>query len=1226
MQDVVGGLQSIGFGGMNIDPTIFQNKWEMGSAFPAQIRVQLAWECPVPLSGQRLFEIIAENLGYRGQPLDLFRLNRKDIDHGLNKKQVDALMREFCVQNDVRPFMQANPRPTPSIDRPRQRVFKGGKRGPLAAPLLPPKRPRLSGQDMQMKLCTKQPAITERQQFPVTQAGSTHVNSGHALHDSPGDRTLGDCSKDSATRELPSPADAPALLPAPHSPSRSQGPLHAHQDEDLPPVPNRRVRGSWKGRLCSTPAAAPALEGQPQACSTPQGPKEAAAFDEPGLGQACAVPTQQPHICTKPPEGIFRLGLPAKEALHLVLGHPSTTPPLLAEAATAPAEESRTLPEAHTRIVRRVRLGAKATKEEVADERPHRQPAAEHTATAADGPKTPLGHHALTPPRPHASPPAHLIPSGCSPDDSSRSPKPWAQAAPEVLTDSPGPLGPSQGAVPEVPADTPGTLGPSRAAAPELPTDSLGHPRPSQGAVLEVPTDSAGPLGSSQQAAAEEARRGRQEGVQRTRLKLARRVNSPVNAVTVEPVAARMPGGEGSSRVPSSRGNSSTVVVSGIPSVKRRAGKALEALATHLKTGGLLDAVNFIYMHDSMQAAATSETRGKLTVHVRDGKDGRRLLKHLMRWRPDPASKLAPKAAFQQGLTLEALLLKHGGCAFRLAEAPSAYRFANLDHPVPLAFFRSQDASPPHMLRMVGIELQASSNSAPDKECDRVTAEGPRTLPLEGPGAAPPTSQLPQGGLQGSPSAASRPDEPAVRSAGPCSPGKVPSREGRGAKRPAQGMPVRGEGPRGAEEPNGKKLRLSRWRSKVAELMPVVGTGADLGPGVDGKTSKGDGKKSNGDGKHSETDDKKSERNNKKSIRDGKESSLKAVRTTCPDPVLEDKGLKCQSEGGRAEARRDSGMSGESNPERQPAMRKAGKRKDRPCQSRTSNSARASMETRRISTNMTTRQRLVSAGAPPPVKPGKPGQGGAKTASATSPTGGGPSQRGARSGSATPRAAVGVPKQSQTGAPSVTSEDVCRVPTDAPQDMTTIRPGEAGGSGRRGGKEAICRDAHAAEEPRAEAEKAVGDPVGSESAAVNGSSRAEYKTGNKRQKPAHRTAESVEQNGKGGECSETPEARKGRPAWSESGAHESPVKGDGGQNAHEHAPDNPPSTRDKEKASSKEIHTPGLAWHRLAAAFLGVRFTQFYVETRAGWENFLRQCNNCTSLSRLFNLSMKEPR
>jgi hypothetical protein len=88
LQELVGVMESIGIGGMNLDPTMFRNPSDTGSAFPAQIRVRHRWRYRIPLRGERLFEIIGPNLGYQDQPIGSFKVPRRDVDHVLTMDQV----------------------------------------------------------------------------------------------------------------------------------------------------------------------------------------------------------------------------------------------------------------------------------------------------------------------------------------------------------------------------------------------------------------------------------------------------------------------------------------------------------------------------------------------------------------------------------------------------------------------------------------------------------------------------------------------------------------------------------------------------------------------------------------------------------------------------------------------------------------------------------------------------------------------------------------------------------------------------------------------------------------------------------------------------------------------------------------------------------------------------------------------------------------------------------
>lgn len=94
VQDLVGIMQACVVG-MNLDPTLYYKQWMNGSAFPAQVAVQPWWECRTTLQGEMLFNIIGENLGYKGGSLSKFLVNRKNVIQELHRDQVHDLSGHF---------------------------------------------------------------------------------------------------------------------------------------------------------------------------------------------------------------------------------------------------------------------------------------------------------------------------------------------------------------------------------------------------------------------------------------------------------------------------------------------------------------------------------------------------------------------------------------------------------------------------------------------------------------------------------------------------------------------------------------------------------------------------------------------------------------------------------------------------------------------------------------------------------------------------------------------------------------------------------------------------------------------------------------------------------------------------------------------------------------------------------------------------------------------------
>eukprot|EP00884_Botryococcus_braunii_P013139 jgi/Botrbrau1/21826/Bobra.0190s0041.1 len=803
-QDLVG-IMEVTMVGINLDHTLYFSERMNGSMYPAQIAVQPWWECSTTLQGERLFNIIGGNLGLRGGLPKNLSIQRRAVEHRLDRAQVDALVAEFRIQEGVfcSPF-QLDPFITPTTDaydsQQRPHAGEGGRpgsaRGRHPSPTRPPPGgPRASGppKDARVKASfpREAPSTQKTQGKKSTHHNKTPSEPGSSgskkqpVHGTP-NSSLSTLSRTSRESEPPS-----RLTHAPLSEGRwGTGPS--------PGVPN--TLPSLDILPESSSASAPIVQDQPRETAlvpanllVPSGVPTAGELVQPGnipQDTLAAAPAAAPPV--QPTEPVRRIVRRAEKVQSLLW-------------------RARGRREEHSEVdlIHRIELEDDTIEESQAMMYGGDMMGVLRESVLEVG---------------HPLHPATVSRNGMTEDEVrdlndddfeievTLGPVETFESALhkllDVLPDCPYPASAGNGMAPPVPPQPSGPLPRARqelvdqpASSPEVnrganaAAPSLQPPAEARPSAAETPAKApaVAPPGPADMAKSAPGRREQQQGPTAPHGSAADHASAPEATTWGQPAPAQAP----TKKAPvgdSGKGfEFSTVQVTNLPTVKGRVGPAMEEVAQFLKARGYLDVLDFIYLYDCLQKPPNAQ--GQLIVHAREKKDGAKLHKQLQRWRPSSA-RGAIRVVFQQGENLDTMLRKYGHRTVRLGGPPSAYVYAGMGFPNPLAFFQAIE-DPERVVSQAGILLR----NAPRPPLQPSFA-APHSAWQQGP---PDWINAPMHMQSSTASCREGPPRDAPSESHP--PSKLPSAGGRGTKRPRDDAPLWVAGPGRGSEDVGKKAR-----------------------------------------------------------------------------------------------------------------------------------------------------------------------------------------------------------------------------------------------------------------------------------------------------------------------------------------------------------------------------------------------------------------------------------
>eukprot|EP00884_Botryococcus_braunii_P013141 jgi/Botrbrau1/21828/Bobra.0190s0043.1 len=747
-QELWGVMATRGRGGLNLDPDIFPSKLGPGSDFPAQIRVQGGCNFEEPLRGKIVFNIIGQNLGYRGEPFDAFKLRRRNVLHGLTQEQVNALMHELRLRNEPLPPLQPVPDVLPSLMRyvtqssqPLQQRRVSDASGAAYSP------PRLPGPLSPHQLDSAPVYAGQR-----SSAGNVHRSVYQSGIRGP---VAGPASSDWMP---PLPGASSPPLPT-NSLGSSEDPWARRWSDRSLLLPFRDPQGSPQSMASGVPLLETgdrvpggafvsfnqASHGQALHPHMSARERTAAPAPSPVGPDPIAASSSAVTPGAEPPQRIVRQGR-RKARVSILWGAQGRSEDVLSQRS--PTTEFMQFAVRDSNLVDDAMYGGSLWSLMSASVRDLQNPfytpgwcvdmlTEEQLEELEEDPVTCTLEVDLGLPEPfEVWLPALLDALSDVPEPRPEQRSEQRPAFPTRGHTSPPPLPPSQaplpgwegamhsydalqGALPHLMGAGPQQMLPLRAssagAPPAIePPGGFYECAPMQFPVgLEAagfPYSQAGlpmPATSGAQRLATQVQKGGNAALKRVVA-----LTQPLGSLAPEQAQAatgvpkqRAVAWLGAPVDP--RAEASAVMVSNIPTVKLRYKEVLGDLERFLEQEGLLDVPDFLYLYDSVQKPPG--VQGKLTIHPRDERDGPRLAERLQHWAPCMAN--APlEVTVLKGVTLATLLGRHGHRAVKLRDAPSAYALGGIGPeplhtlPMPLVFFQGRAADPVHVARKAGIE------------------------------------------------------------------------------------------------------------------------------------------------------------------------------------------------------------------------------------------------------------------------------------------------------------------------------------------------------------------------------------------------------------------------------------------------------------------------------------------------------------------------------------------